>query len=145
MCCRGSPRKASTRRSRTSTSRSKSCATTAATSCARSRKPRADSGLARPIACALDRALPFAEPRLRGLARKSGVESALARPERGDLALVLPEPDREPGEIGGAERGRLGDARAHDGHAEEIRLHLHEEVARRGAPVHAKLGQRDRA
>src|SRR5450432_1327929 len=137
MYCRGSPRKGGTRRSRTSTSRSKSCATTAATSCARSRKRRAESGFARPIACALDRALPFAEPRLRGLAREPGVESALARPERSDLVLVPPETDREPREIGGAERGRFGDARAHDGHAEEIRLHLHEQVARRGPPVDA--------
>ena len=51
--------------------------------------------------------------------------------------------DREAGEVGGAQRGRLEHLRAHDGHAQDVRLELHEEIVGGGAAVDAKLGKRD--
>ncbi len=47
---------------------------------------------------------------------------------RGQLTGVLPEAHGEAGGVRGAERRRLGDHRAADGDAQDVRLRLHAQV-----------------
>ena len=51
----------------------------------------------------------------------------------------IPEPDREPGKVRGAERGRFGHLRPHDRHAEQVGLKLQQRVVGGGAAVDAQL------
>src|SRR5436189_5744581 len=69
------------------------------------------------------------------------LEALLRLPMRGELFARLPQIDREPSEIGGAERGGFQHLGPHHRYAEEIRLELHQEVVRRGAAIYAQLGQ----
>src|SRR5258708_34239869 len=103
------------RRSPTSKSRSRSSSTTAASSCAPTPPPAERSGIARPVARALHRTLPERQALASRIARERRFEIAVARPERCDLGLVLPETDREAGGGGSAEPVGLRDARPHDG------------------------------
>ena len=64
------------------------------------------------------------------------VEPLADLPGLADLLAVLPETDREPREERSAERGGVDHARPLDGHAEQVRLELHEQVVLRGAAVH---------
>src|SRR5690606_30394146 len=95
------------------------------------------------------RALPTLGP-LDGLGPTSAQRGALAvaharlearalAPQRLDLVLAAPQAYRQPGEVGGAKRGGLGDLGAHHGDADEVGLDLHEGVVARGAPVDAQL------
>ena len=52
------------------------------------------------------------------------------------------KPTAEPREIRGAQRRGLGDARAHDGHAEHVGLELHQQIVRGRAAVDAQLDER---
>src|SRR5690606_41325947 len=55
-----------------------------------------------------------------------------------ERALVGPVADGEPGGVGRAERRRLRYARPHDGHAQEVRLELHQQLVRNHAAVDAQ-------
>src|SRR5450631_3236569 len=62
------------------------------------------------------------------------------------LAQVLhlrPEADGQAGCVGGAERCRLSNGRSHHGHAENVRLELHQGLVVDHAAVHLERGQRD--
>ena len=61
-------------------------------------------------------------------------------PARGDRVERRPHPFGQPGQVGGAERGRLLVARAANGHAELVGLELQQQVHRRRAAVDAQLG-----
>jgi hypothetical protein len=58
-------------------------------------------------------------------------------------ATFFQKPTASPGEAGGAERGGFIHLRTHDGHAEEIALHLHEQVVHAGAAIDAEFLQLD--
>lgn len=62
-------------------------------------------------------------------------------PEPGDFGAVPPETHRQASQIGGAERGGLDGAGAHDRNPQQIGLALHEAVIDGGAAVHAELTQ----
>ena len=61
----------------------------------------------------------------------------------GDVVGRVPEADRQPGEVRGAERRRLGHLRPHDRHAEQVGLKLHQQLLAGGAAVDAQLRQID--
>src|SRR5262249_21358604 len=88
---------------------------------------------------AADRLLPAAVPLVALGARRRRLEARLLARQRGELALVLPEADGEPGEERGAGRGRLGLRRAHDGDAEEVGERPAEELVLRRAAVDPQL------
>ena len=80
-------------------------------------------------------------PRARGHGRlEAPVDAPLAATISSGAA---PEADREAGEVGRAERRRLGDRGPDDGHAEQVGLELHEQVVGGRAAVDAQLGERD--
>ena len=64
-------------------------------------------------------------------------------PVLGDVGLVFPEASGETGKAGGTEGGGFVDLRTHDGDAEDIGLHLHEEVVERGTAIDAEFLQFD--
>src|SRR5262249_1195036 len=69
----------------------------------------------------------------------------VGRPVAPDLVLRPPEPDGEAGRVCGAQRGRLGDARAHYGYAEDVRLELHEQFVAHHAAVDLERRRREAA
>ena len=95
----------------------------------------------RPVFRAGDGAVPGGLEFFHRGAGGGGAEAAILGPLGGDLGAVFPKTHGEPGEVGGAERGRLGDARADDRHAEEIGLELHERTVDGGAAVDAELAE----
>src|SRR5699024_3031517 len=70
-----------------------------------------------PVEGALDGLLPQAEVALAGLLVHRGLPALVLGPVVDDVLLAVPEADGDAGRVGGAERGRLDDLRAHHGHA----------------------------
>ena len=77
---------------------------------------------------------------VRGPAR---LPSLVHAPVVAQIVEVLPEPDGEPGRVGGAERGRFGDDGADDRDAEHVGLQLHQGVVDRRAAVHLEHFEAD--
>src|SRR5581483_3407619 len=67
------------------------------------------------------------------------LEAFFLLPLRGDLFLILPEADGQPGQVSRAERRRFSYDRAHDGDAKDVGLELAEEVVVRRAAVNAQF------
>ncbi len=83
---------------------------------------------------ALDCPVPAPEqPLALGVGHPGLVGGALA-PHLAD-ALLVPEAGRDPGQVGGAERGRLGDLGHDHGHAQHVGLELHQPGVGDGAAV----------
>ena len=79
----------------------------------------------------------------RGLiAADAGLEHALDPPLIGQLLAVAIHADRQPGQIGGAERGSLGDLRSDHRDAEQVGLKLQQQIIGRSAAIDAQLGDR---
>ena len=64
-------------------------------------------------------------------------------PVGAEVVDVLPEPDREPGRVGGAERRGLGHLRPDHGHLQAVGLELHQQVVVDHAAVDLELLQLD--
>jgi oligoribonuclease len=62
----------------------------------------------------------FGQARAGRITGKHRFEDAVARPHRRDLRFVLPEAAGQAGEVGRAQRGGLGDPRAHHRHAQQV-------------------------
>jgi hypothetical protein len=73
--------------------------------------------------------------------RALGWKRRSADQSRAISARSCQKPTARPGEVGGAERGGLGGARADDGHAEQVGLELHEGVVADSAAVDAELAE----
>src|SRR6266446_5013800 len=126
------------------------CARTPLPPAIATRRARADSiirrvidcSLGRPGAGAFDRSLPRLVPRGPLVLRHRRRERALDRMALGHRVERAPEADAEPGEIGGAETGRLDDGRPVHRRIEHVGLELAEEVVGDGAAIHAEPRQR---
>ncbi len=95
----------------------------------------------RPVFRAGDGAVPGSLEFFHRGAVGRGAKAAILGPLGGDLGAVFPKTHGEAGEVGGTEGGRLGDAWADYGDAEEIGLELHERGVDGGAAVHAKFAE----
>jgi len=60
--------------------------------------------------------------------KRRGLETPVGPPQRGQFRLIVPEGDRQPGEVGGTEGRGLGDARTHDRDPEQVGLELQQQV-----------------
>ena len=79
----------------------------------------------------------FFHCRTRRSRSSTGIRGSHRLPSRQWLpqaVAVRPDAGREPGRVGGAERGRLDDLRADDGDAEDVGLELHQHVVARLPP-----------
>src|SRR5229473_2352620 len=120
-------------------------ARTALTATIATRRARADSFIrrvidrssCRPGAGAFDRSLPRRVPLGPLVPRHRRRERALDRMALGHRVERAPEAGAEPGEIGGAETGRLDDGRPVHRRIEHVGLELAEEVVGDGAAIHA--------
>src|SRR5215471_1241353 len=77
-----------------------------------------------PVARPLDRLLPPGAARRPLLGAPAGLPRPVDLPVAAELVQAVPEPDRQPGGVGGAEGRRLADRRPHHGRAQDIRLEL---------------------
>src|SRR5438270_1657086 len=96
----------------------------------------------RPASGAFDRSLPLLVPLGPLGHRHRRQEGALDRVALGQRVERAPEADAEPGEVGGAETGRLDDGRPVHRRIEHVGLELAEEVVGDGAAIHAEPRQR---
>src|SRR5689334_792649 len=92
-----------------------------------------------PFQAALHRLAPARHARLRFAAIHVRLEALLRLPVRGELFARLPEIDGKAGEVGRPERSRLQHLGAHDGHAQDVGLELHEQIVGGSAAVDAQL------
>jgi len=65
-------------------------------------------------------------------------KNAFHLPVTGIVLRAVPEPCRQPRQAGRAQRGGFGGARAHDGYAEQVGLHLHQQIVASGPAVGAR-------
>src|SRR5574341_1815830 len=84
----------------------------------------------------LDRPPPLGEVGRPLLERHPRLEAPGHLPGPADLVAPLPDPRRQAGQEGRAQRGGFDHARAHHRYLKEVGLELHEQVVARGAPVH---------
>src|SRR5262245_45627762 len=83
---------------------------------------------------AVNRSMPVGEQRGALVLAHPRLEARRLAPHLGDL-FQLPHPGCDPGEIGGAERGGLGDLGQDHRDAENVGLELHQPPVRRRAAV----------
>src|SRR5262249_21546075 len=109
-----------------------------------SRSCRSSSGRAgaEVVLSPLHRPPPFAKLSFALRLRQLGTEGSADLPGAADLLLIAPEADPQSSQKGCSERRGLEIFRSDDIRAKQIRLKLHQQVVRRGPPVHLECRDR---
>src|SRR6266704_822052 len=87
------------------------------------------------------RGAPSDEKIVRDAAVGGGLEAPIFAPGLENFLFVPPYAGAQAGQEGGAERRGLDDGRARDGHAQDVRLQLHEEIVGGRAAVDLEHGE----